>query len=94
MSHKQEQSHIQVRIDEKTKRKAKKTLEELGLDLSSAVKLFLRNVIITESIPFDIRTKNGFTLSQEAMMVKEADEALKKGKQYTSYNDMVKDITV
>jgi DNA-damage-inducible protein J len=92
MSTKQAQSHIQIRIDEKTKKQAKKTLEELGLDVSSAVKLFLRNVIITESIPFDIKTKNGFTRQQETQMLKEADEALKKGKRYRSYKKMLKDI--
>ena len=36
-------STIQVRVDEKTKRDAARTLQEMGLDMSSAVKLFLKN---------------------------------------------------
>ena len=39
------QDTIQIRIDSKTKNAAKKTLEGVGLDMSSAVKLFLTNVI-------------------------------------------------
>lgn len=50
---------IQLRVDKKTKKEAKKTLDEIGLDFSSAIKLFLKSVIATESIPFEIRTKNG-----------------------------------
>ena len=36
---------IQIRIDSKTKREAKKVLDNLGIDMSSAVKLFFRQII-------------------------------------------------
>ncbi|KKU19022.1 MAG: hypothetical protein UX30_C0020G0001, partial [Candidatus Saccharibacteria bacterium GW2011_GWA2_46_10] len=35
------QDTLQIRIDAKTKKASRKILEELGLDMSSAVKLFL-----------------------------------------------------
>ena len=54
---------INIRVDKKTKEQAKKTLEALGLDLSSGVKLFLKSVVNTQSIPFEVRTKNGTTSS-------------------------------
>ncbi len=85
-------SNIQVRIDSKTKKQAQKTLDCLGLDMSSAVKLFLRSVVITQSIPFDIRTANGFTLKQEADMVRESKETLKKVKSYHTAKEMHDDI--
>jgi DNA-damage-inducible protein J len=43
---------LSIRIEEKTKREAKKTLEALGLDLSSAVNMFLNQVVIDQGIPF------------------------------------------
>lgn len=85
-------STIQVRIDERTKRAARKILEDMGLDISSAVKLFLKSVVITESIPFEIRTKNGFTRRDEEKMIEETEEALRSGKAYTSYREMVRDL--
>ena len=86
------QSTIQVRIDKKTKKDAMKTFDEMGIDLSSAVKLFLRNVVITQSMPFTPRTENGFTLEYEAMLIKEADEAVRNGKRYDSAEELHRDI--
>jgi len=86
------QSNIQVRIDLRTKKDAQKILDCLGLDISSAVKLFLRSVIVTQSIPFEIRTKNGFTRAQEVRMIREAEDALKDGKGYRTAKEMHDDI--
>ncbi len=86
------ESTIQIRVDEKTKQDAVRTFREMGLDMSSAVKLFLKNVIITESIPFEVRTKNGFTRLQEKKMIAETEGAMRKGKAYTNYREMVRDL--
>lgn len=86
------ESTIQVRIDEQTKRVAKKAFREMGLDMSSAVKLFLKNVVITQSIPFEVRTKNGFTRSQEEGMLMETEEAAKSTRKYASYREMARDL--
>ena len=43
---------LSIRIQEKTKREARKTLKALGLDLSSAVNMFLNQVVIEQGIPF------------------------------------------
>jgi DNA-damage-inducible protein J len=86
------ESTIQLRIDTKTKNQAKKTLNEIGLDLSSAIKLFLKNVVITESLPFEVRTRNGFTRAQEQEILKEAEWAMKYSKRYSSVKDLMKDL--
>jgi DNA-damage-inducible protein J len=88
---------INVRTDEKQKKKAAKVLKAMGLDMSSAIKLFLQQVIITESIPFPIRTVNGYTPEQEAAMLKdvaelEADIAAGKAKTYNSAEEMMDDL--
>jgi len=55
-------SQIQVRIDIKTKEEAQKIFEGLGLDMSSAIKLFFRQTINSKNLPFEIRDENGFSL--------------------------------
>ncbi len=83
---------IQFRIDKATKVSAQKVFGELGLDMSSALKLFLRTVSRTKSIPFEIRTANGFTPAQEARMIKEAEWAEKHGKRYKSAEELTKNL--
>ena len=75
-------SIINVRVDSATKLAAQKTLQEIGLDLSSGIKLFLRNVVITKSVPLNLRTVNGFTVAQEQEMIRETEWAKKHGKRY------------
>lgn len=86
------ESTIQIRVDAKTKREARQTLEELGLDMSSAVKMFLKNVITTQSIPLDLRTANGFTIAQEKEMIAETEEAIKHGKRFSSAEELLADL--
>ena len=44
----------QIRIEENTKKQAVELLEGLGLNLSDAVNMFLRQVIVRKGIPFDV----------------------------------------
>lgn len=83
---------INIRIDAETKEAASKTFEALGLDTSTAVKMFLRRAVDTQSIPFEVRTENGFTLEQEARMMRETKWALKNGKRYSSGEEAHRDI--
>ena len=66
---------IQIRIDDKTKNEAKSILQDLGLDLSSAIKLYLRQIIIRQGIPFDAITENGLTIQKELEILRASHEA-------------------
>lgn len=66
---------LQLRIDEKEKNEAKKVFERLGLDMSSAVKIYFRQVVITQGIPFPLLTENGLTSKQEKAILKASAEA-------------------
>jgi DNA-damage-inducible protein J len=80
---------LSIRIEEKVKKEASKTLEALGLDLSSAVKIFLNQVVIEQGIPFKIsRTPQEIRKEWD----KEVEEALKSGKRYSSAKEMFIDI--
>ena len=55
---------IQIRVDQKLKEDADLVFDSLGLDMPSAIRLFLKKVVVTKSIPFELKicvTENGFT---------------------------------
>ncbi|NCB20889.1 MAG: type II toxin-antitoxin system RelB/DinJ family antitoxin [Clostridia bacterium] len=62
---------IQIRIDAETKKEAKKILDSLGIDMSSAIKLFFRQIINARNLPFELRGENGLTL-QNAELLRES----------------------
>ena len=68
-------STLQIRIDEKIKRDAQKILAELGLDMSTAIKLFLHNIIITESVPLELRSEKGMLAERKCDLLRDAAEA-------------------
>lgn len=47
-------SQIAVRVDDDLKKEATVLFNELGLDMSTAVKLFLKQSVLTRSIPFKL----------------------------------------
>ena len=49
-------TNINIRTDSEVKAQAQDTLDMLGLDLTTAVNLFLRQVICKKSVSFDIST--------------------------------------
>lgn len=85
-------SLVTVRINPKTKRAAQKTLENLGLNLSVGVTLFLEQVAETESIPFTIATRRGHQLRNEKTLRKEIEWTLKHAKGYRTAEEMHADI--
>ena len=48
-------SLLQVRVDAADREKATEILESLGTNLSAAVNMLIKQIIITEGIPFEIR---------------------------------------
>jgi len=83
---------LQIRIDRKTKSDAQKVFKELGLDMSTGVKVFLQQVVNTESIPFPLRTANGFTVEKERKILTETSRDTKHGKRYSTAKEMFRDI--
>lgn len=80
---------LNIRIEEKTKKEATKTLAALGLDMSSAVKMFLHQVVIEQGIPFK-PTRTPREVREE--YDREVSWALKHGKRYTNASEMFEDI--
>lgn len=88
---------IQVRIDTKTKKAVAKIFEELGLDISTGVKIYFSQVLRQHGVPFALTTENGYTPKQEAKLLKIAKETerdYRKGKlkSFASVKEMRKDL--
>jgi DNA-damage-inducible protein J len=58
---------LHIRIEPSVKEKAEETLSELGLSISDAINVFLRQVIINDGIPFEIRKANYNRITLKAM---------------------------
>jgi len=80
---------LNIRIEEDIKTKANKTLSSLGLDMSSAVKLFLNQVVIEKGLPFR-PTKDPKAI--KAKWDKESAWAMKHGKTYKNFQELLKDL--
>ncbi|MDP3962291.1 MAG: type II toxin-antitoxin system RelB/DinJ family antitoxin [bacterium] len=83
---------IQLRIDKKTKENAQDIFKKLGMDMSSAMKLFLSQVIRTKSIPFVARTENGFTPEYEQFILEQSADALKNGRRFKTVKEVMDDL--
>lgn len=79
---------INVRIDKNIKARAGKTLSALGLDTSTAVRLFLHQVVAEKGLPF-IPTRNSATI--RAQWDKEVANA-KKSRRYTTAREALADL--
>jgi DNA-damage-inducible protein J len=83
---------VQIRIDKKIKQEAQKAFHSMGLDLSSGVKIFLSQVVRTQSIPFDVLSANYLSEDRKLELIYETNQALKFGKRYKSIKEAHKDI--
>lgn len=88
---------LQIRIDKKEKQAVKKVLDELGLDVSAAVKIYLRQIVQARGIPFRLTTVNGFTPAEEEMILRESGALRRQARQgklktFRTVKDMWRDI--
>lgn len=58
---------IKTRIEPELKDQAEATLNALGLDLSSGIRLFLKQVVLTQGLPFAVTLPAPNALTQKAI---------------------------
>ena len=66
-------STIHIRVDDETKAKAVRVLEAMGLDVSTAVRIYLVRIAAEQRLPFELRVPNAVT--QEAISELEGGRA-------------------
>ena len=77
---------LNIRIEPKLKKEADETLSDLGMNIAEAVTIFLKQVVMTKSIPFKIK-KHKFS-DEFLEAIAEADEISKNPKKYKSYKNL------
>ena len=82
---------IQVRIDSETKNEAKKILDSLGMDMSSAIKIFFRQIINAKNFPCELRGENGFTLRNAEILRESIANAKSSSKSFKKGHDLISD---
>jgi len=58
---------VQVRIDEDLKNQATVVYDALGIDLSTAVRMFLKRSVMMNGVPFSMTLPNGEPKAEKAM---------------------------
>ncbi|MFH1326488.1 MAG: type II toxin-antitoxin system RelB/DinJ family antitoxin [Candidatus Falkowbacteria bacterium] len=92
MNNQKTMTQLQVRIDKKTKDKAKIILEDLGMDLSTAVKILFKQIVRAGAMPVELRDVNGFR-PHKARELKEAiKDAENSKKTYTSVDELMAEL--
>lgn len=79
---------IQVRTPADTKKKAQAILASLGLDMSTAINMYLVQIVQKGGIPFQILTENGMTLEAEQAILEAAEDAKNSKESYNSAEEM------
>ena len=79
---------VHIRVDQKVKQKAAKTLEAMGISISDAVRMLLVRVAAEQALPFEVRVPNATTVK--------AMESLEKGKgkRFKSADDLFRDLGI
>ena len=81
---------VHVRVDEKTKRRATKTLAAMGMSVSDAVRMLLVRVVAEKALPFDVKVPNATTVKA----MRAADKGKGKGKRQKSADAVFKDLGI
>ncbi len=79
---------VHVRVDEKTKQKAAKTLAGMGISVSSAVRMLLVRVAAEKALPFEVKAPNATT----AKAMRAAEKG--KGKRLKSAGELFKNLGI
>ena len=59
---------LQVRLDDELKAQATMVYDQLGLDLSSAVRMFLKKSVAVNGIPFEVRNESSRSKAEAALL--------------------------
>ena len=84
---------VTARVDENVKKEAETLFKKMGLNMSTAMNLFLKKCILEQGIPFELKVPNKETL--KAMQETEdilSDKIERKG--YNSAEELFEDLGV
>lgn len=83
---------MNIRIEPNLKREVEEILSDLGMNISDAVTIYFKQIVLTDSIPLQIKRPK---FNRETLeTIKEADEIMKHPENYKSYNKRQKECII
>ena len=86
-------TNINVRVDTELKRSAEELFDDLGLNMSSAINMFLKSAVNYDGIPFEV--KRNIPNSETIAALSEYREMKKnpsKYKRYDSFDELMDEV--
>lgn len=81
---------INIRVDEELKRQAEEMFAELGINMSTAMNMFLRQAVRHGGIPFDLRVSKPNAETMAA--IKETEKGQNMSKEFDSVDELMEDL--
>lgn len=83
---------ITIRVDDKTKQQAEELFNNLGLNLTSAINIYLKKAIAEQGVPFEVKKTNYNQETIKAML--EADKIAHDNtiKGYNNLDELFKEL--
>jgi DNA-damage-inducible protein J len=85
-------TNMNIRTDSEVKRQAQQIFESLGMDTTTAVNLFLRQVIRTRGIPFELKTDSLNEDTLEAIRETRAARNDPNKKLYSDFSEILEEV--
>lgn len=82
--------NINIRIEPELKKEVETTLNDLGMNLAEAITIFLKQIVLTDSIPFVIQKPKFNKETIKAIQDTQKNIGLSKG--YTDLKEMWNDL--
>ncbi|MDD2555333.1 MAG: type II toxin-antitoxin system RelB/DinJ family antitoxin [Syntrophaceticus sp.] len=72
-------SSVFARVEPEVKEQAEKVLSQLGIPMSNAVSMFLRQIVLQQGIPFEIKLPQKKPLAYSSLTKEQFDTEIEKG---------------
>ena len=79
---------VTARVDENVKKEAKTLFKKMGLNMSTAMNLFLKKCILEQGIPFELKVPNEETLK----VLDEVEKGIGLSKTFDSVDELIEDL--
>lgn len=86
-------TNINVRVDTELKQSAETLFSDLGLNMSTAITMFLKSAVSNEGIPFDVKRVKPNAETRAALAeYKEMKNDPNKYKRYDSFDELMLEV--
>lgn len=80
---------MSIRLDSEVKEQAQQVFNHLGMDMTTAINIFLRQAIQYQGLPFDVRIDDHRKLLQ---VVTDVDQNRNMSRSFESVSDLMEDL--